>query len=81
MKGEIDETRQQLDPALRELTWAEDDLWDYIQSTRDLVKVPMYSKNIFLNALSMKNKYNSLLMSGSLSLLILMAIVTNNKNI
>lgn len=39
VKGEMDQTRHQLDPALRELTWAQDDLWDYIQSTRDLVKV------------------------------------------
>ncbi|TKS79999.1 Dynein heavy chain 11, axonemal [Collichthys lucidus] len=38
VKGEMDKTRHQLDPALRELTWAQDDLWDYIQSTRDLVK-------------------------------------------
>uniref|UniRef100_A0A8D3CLD0 Dynein axonemal heavy chain 11 n=1 Tax=Scophthalmus maximus TaxID=52904 RepID=A0A8D3CLD0_SCOMX len=27
---EIDETKRQLDPALRELTWSQDDLWDYI---------------------------------------------------
>ncbi|KAE8291050.1 Dynein heavy chain 11, axonemal Axonemal beta dynein heavy chain 11 Ciliary dynein heavy chain 11 [Larimichthys crocea] len=38
VKGEMDKTRHQLDPALQELTWAQDDLWDYIQSTRDLVK-------------------------------------------
>uniref|UniRef100_A0A8D3BTI9 Dynein axonemal heavy chain 11 n=1 Tax=Scophthalmus maximus TaxID=52904 RepID=A0A8D3BTI9_SCOMX len=35
---EIDETKRQLDPALRELTWSQDDLWDYIQRTRDMVK-------------------------------------------
>lgn len=39
VKDEMDETRRQLDPALQELTWAQDDLWDYIQSTRDMVKV------------------------------------------
>lgn len=39
VKDEMDGTRRQLDPALRELSWAQDDLWDYIQSTRDLVKV------------------------------------------
>lgn len=39
VKDEMNGTRQQLDPALRELTWAKDELWDYIQSTRDLVKV------------------------------------------
>ncbi|XP_042285828.1 dynein axonemal heavy chain 11 isoform X2 [Thunnus maccoyii] len=38
VKNEMNGTRQQLDPALRELTWAQDELWDYIQSTRDLVK-------------------------------------------
>uniref|UniRef100_G3PRS5 Dynein axonemal heavy chain 11 n=1 Tax=Gasterosteus aculeatus TaxID=69293 RepID=G3PRS5_GASAC len=38
VKDEMDRTRQQLEPALRELSWAQDDLWDYIQSTRDLVK-------------------------------------------
>ncbi|KAF7661524.1 hypothetical protein LDENG_00258930 [Lucifuga dentata] len=38
VKDEIDRTRQQLNPALQELTWAQDDLWDYIQTTRDLVK-------------------------------------------
>uniref|UniRef100_A0A3B4UNK9 Dynein axonemal heavy chain 11 n=1 Tax=Seriola dumerili TaxID=41447 RepID=A0A3B4UNK9_SERDU len=39
VKDEMDGTKRQLDPALQELTWAQDDLWDYIQSTRDLVKV------------------------------------------
>lgn len=39
MKDEMDGTRRQLDPALRELTWVQDELWDYIQKTRDLVKV------------------------------------------
>uniref|UniRef100_A0A3Q3L381 Dynein axonemal heavy chain 11 n=1 Tax=Labrus bergylta TaxID=56723 RepID=A0A3Q3L381_9LABR len=36
VKDEMDGTRRQLDPALRDLTWAQDDLWDYIKSTRDL---------------------------------------------
>ncbi|XP_072771260.1 dynein beta chain, ciliary-like [Nerophis lumbriciformis] len=35
---ELDKTRRQLDPALRELTWAQDDPWDYIKSTQDLVQ-------------------------------------------
>lgn len=39
VKKEMEEVRQQLDPALGELTWAQDNLWDYIQSTRDLVQV------------------------------------------
>ncbi|XP_062336891.1 dynein axonemal heavy chain 11 [Osmerus eperlanus] len=38
VKEEMDRTRRQLNPALQELTWAHDDLWDYIQTTRDLVK-------------------------------------------
>ncbi|KAM3866414.1 LOW QUALITY PROTEIN: dynein axonemal heavy chain 11 [Diretmus argenteus] len=38
VKEEMDGTRQQLNPAVQELTWAQDDLWDYIQTTRDLVK-------------------------------------------
>lgn len=43
VKDEMDGTRRQLDPALRELTWAQDDLWEYIQSTRELVKVKIIS--------------------------------------
>uniref|UniRef100_A0AAQ5ZFV7 Dynein axonemal heavy chain 11 n=1 Tax=Amphiprion ocellaris TaxID=80972 RepID=A0AAQ5ZFV7_AMPOC len=39
VKDEMDGMKRKLDPALRELTWAHDDLWDYIQTTRDLVKV------------------------------------------
>lgn len=39
VKKEMDGVRQQLNPALSHLTWAQDDLWDYIQSTRDLVQV------------------------------------------
>uniref|UniRef100_A0A671Z136 Dynein, axonemal, heavy polypeptide 9 like n=1 Tax=Sparus aurata TaxID=8175 RepID=A0A671Z136_SPAAU len=38
VKDEMDGTRRQLGPALRELTWVQDELWDYIQKTRDLVK-------------------------------------------
>ncbi|KAM8851125.1 dynein beta chain, ciliary [Spinachia spinachia] len=38
VKEQMDRTRHQLEPALRELSWVQDDLWDYIQSTRDLVK-------------------------------------------
>lgn len=49
MTDEIDETKRQLDPALRELTWSQDDLWDYIQSTRDMVKVlnVSYRRNVY----------------------------------
>uniref|UniRef100_A0A671Z105 Dynein axonemal heavy chain 11 n=1 Tax=Sparus aurata TaxID=8175 RepID=A0A671Z105_SPAAU len=36
VKDEMDGTRRQLGPALRELTWVQDELWDYIQKTRDL---------------------------------------------
>ena len=39
VKDEMDKTKLQLEPTLHELTWAQDDLWDYIQSTRDMVKV------------------------------------------
>ncbi|XP_069366837.1 dynein axonemal heavy chain 11 [Paralichthys olivaceus] len=38
VKDEMDETKRQLEPSLHELTWAQDDLWDYIKSTRDMVK-------------------------------------------
>uniref|UniRef100_A0AAX7TS70 Dynein axonemal heavy chain 11 n=1 Tax=Astatotilapia calliptera TaxID=8154 RepID=A0AAX7TS70_ASTCA len=38
VKDEMDGMRRQLNPALREVTWAQDDLWDYIQSTRDLAQ-------------------------------------------
>nr|XP_043887070.1 dynein axonemal heavy chain 11 [Solea senegalensis] len=38
VRTEMDETKRQLEPALRELTWTQDDLWDYIQTTRDMVK-------------------------------------------
>ncbi|XP_053294795.1 dynein axonemal heavy chain 11 [Pleuronectes platessa] len=38
VKDKMDETKLQLEPTLHELTWAQDDLWDYIQSTRDMVK-------------------------------------------
>lgn len=40
VKEEIEGMNHQLKPALQELTWAQEDLWDYIQSTQDLVKVP-----------------------------------------
>lgn len=39
VREEMCGARRQLDPALRDLTWAQDDLWDYIQTTRDLIKV------------------------------------------
>lgn len=39
VKDEMDGMRRQLNPALREVTWAQDDLWDYVQSTRDLAQV------------------------------------------
>uniref|UniRef100_A0A3Q2TME4 Dynein axonemal heavy chain 11 n=1 Tax=Fundulus heteroclitus TaxID=8078 RepID=A0A3Q2TME4_FUNHE len=40
VKDEMEGVRQQLEPALKELTWDQDDLWDYIHSTQQLVKVP-----------------------------------------
>lgn len=43
VKKEMEKVRQQLDPALGQLTWAQDNLWGYIQSTRDLVQVPTLS--------------------------------------
>lgn len=39
MKDEIEGMKHQLNPALQDLTWAQDDLWNYIQGTQDLVKV------------------------------------------
>ncbi|KAK7945776.1 hypothetical protein WMY93_001504 [Mugilogobius chulae] len=38
VKDEMNRARQQLEPAVHEMTWAQDDLWPYIESTRDLVK-------------------------------------------
>ncbi|XP_015241536.1 PREDICTED: dynein heavy chain 11, axonemal-like isoform X3 [Cyprinodon variegatus] len=38
VKDEMDRVIQQLEPALTELTWDQDDLWDYIKSTQQLVK-------------------------------------------
>nr|XP_054595116.1 dynein axonemal heavy chain 11 [Nothobranchius furzeri] len=38
VKGEMDGVREQLSPALQKLIWAQDDLWDYIQGTQELVK-------------------------------------------
>ncbi|KAL0966379.1 hypothetical protein UPYG_G00294600 [Umbra pygmaea] len=38
VKEEMSGTRRQLNPAVNELTWSRDDLWDYIQATRDLVQ-------------------------------------------
>ncbi|KAG9277586.1 dynein heavy chain 11, axonemal-like [Astyanax mexicanus] len=35
--AEMEEVRYKLKPALRELRWNHEDLWDYIRSTRDLV--------------------------------------------
>lgn len=49
VRDEMDAMRRQLEPALRELVWSQDDLMDYIQSTRDLMKVslcpPPHHKN------------------------------------
>lgn len=39
VKDEMNGAKRQLEPALRELTWAHEDLWNYIKSTRDLIKV------------------------------------------
>lgn len=45
VKDEMDAMRRQLEPALQELVWSQDDLMDYIQSTRDLMKVGLPHKN------------------------------------
>ena len=39
VQEEMERTRRQLEPTLKELTWNQDDLWEYIQTTRDLVQV------------------------------------------
>ncbi|KAL7826037.1 hypothetical protein SRHO_G00337750 [Serrasalmus rhombeus] len=38
VEAEMDEVRFKLSPALKELRWSHEDLWDYIKSTRDLVQ-------------------------------------------
>ncbi|KAI1899527.1 hypothetical protein AGOR_G00062710 [Albula goreensis] len=38
VEKEMEKTRQQLRPALESLTWGQDDLWEYILQTRDLVQ-------------------------------------------
>ncbi|KAJ8011706.1 hypothetical protein DPEC_G00061030 [Dallia pectoralis] len=38
VKDEMGGARRQLNPALQELTWSREDLWDYIKTTRDLVQ-------------------------------------------
>lgn len=38
VRDEMDAMRRQLEPALGELVWSQEDLMDYIQSTRDLMK-------------------------------------------
>uniref|UniRef100_A0A3B3Y5N1 AAA+ ATPase domain-containing protein n=1 Tax=Poecilia mexicana TaxID=48701 RepID=A0A3B3Y5N1_9TELE len=38
VKDEMNRVGRQLEPALKELTWAQDDLWDFIQSTQQAVK-------------------------------------------
>ncbi|KAL7890701.1 hypothetical protein AOLI_G00001770 [Acnodon oligacanthus] len=38
VEAEMDEVRCKLSPALKELRWSHEDLWDYIKSTRDLVQ-------------------------------------------
>lgn len=42
VRDEMDAMRRQLEPALHELVWSQDDLMDYIQSTRDLMKVSLF---------------------------------------
>lgn len=41
VKEEMDTMRRQLEPALQELVWSQEDLTDYIQSTRDLMKASL----------------------------------------
>lgn len=45
VKDEMDMMRRQLEPALQELVWSQDDLMDYIQSTQDLMKASLPHKN------------------------------------
>lgn len=45
VNDEMDMMRRQLEPALNELVWSQEDLMDYIQSTRDLMKVSLPPKN------------------------------------
>lgn len=57
VKYEMDRMKRQLDPALRDLTWAQDDLWNYIQSTRDLMKVPNFCYIFWGNLASTRKIY------------------------
>uniref|UniRef100_A0A668A8H9 Dynein axonemal heavy chain 11 n=1 Tax=Myripristis murdjan TaxID=586833 RepID=A0A668A8H9_9TELE len=57
VKEEMDKTRRQLGPALQELTWAQDDLWDYIQTTRNLVKKK--TRRHLTDAMLTNKKYRS----------------------
>ncbi|KAI5108711.1 dynein beta chain, ciliary, partial [Silurus meridionalis] len=37
VEAEMEEVRRALSPALKDLKWSQEELWDYIKSTRDLV--------------------------------------------
>lgn len=45
VKDEMDMMRQQLEPALHELVWSQEDLSDYIRSTRDLMEASLSQQN------------------------------------
>uniref|UniRef100_A0A672IQ98 Dynein axonemal heavy chain 11 n=1 Tax=Salarias fasciatus TaxID=181472 RepID=A0A672IQ98_SALFA len=67
VKEEMAGMKRQLDPAVRELTWADDDLWDYIQNTRDLVKVLMISHPFQGNAFTSPEANKKVFFSESVS--------------
>jgi len=80
VKDEMDGMRQQLEPALRELTWAQDDLWEYIKSTRGLVKVLKISYAILekcFQVIRCRHCFEAYLHNSCLSLLIL--VCTHKK--
>lgn len=64
VKDEMDGMRRQLNPALGELTWAQDDLWDYIQSTRDLAQVLKICGKCCIELLANKKMQGSACING-----------------
>lgn len=64
VKDEMDGMRRQLNPALREVTWAQDDLWDYIQSTRDLAQVLKICRKCCIELIANKKMQGSACING-----------------
>lgn len=58
VKDEIDRMKGQLEPALQDLTWDQDDLWSYIESTQDMVKV------LNVSCISKGNPFNAFTNKG-----------------